>query len=225
MKLKNDFTGKKIKMLTILQRDESKKFKRPQWIAQCDCGNIISISGKYLYSNSTITSCGCRRKKRFYTHGFSNTKIYKIYKGIKARCYNPKNNAYKYYGGKGIKLCSEWLNDFISFYNWSIENGYASNLTIDRIDNNKDYEPSNCRWVTIEEQSKNRTNVRKIEFKKEIYSLTDLSKIININRITLRKCIEKEIPIEYILKIKENCKTKKVDDYYQEYLKLKKEEI
>ena len=89
-------------------------------------------------------------------HGKSHTRLYKIWIGMKKRCYNPRSNAYERYGGRGIGIYQEWLNDFMSFYNWSMENGYNDNLSIDRIDVNGNYEPSNCRWATIDEQSSNK---------------------------------------------------------------------
>lgn len=87
-------------------------------------------------------------------HGLSKTSIYSIYKNMKKRCYNPNNPKYSSYGGRGITICKEWLEDFVNFYNWSVENGYSDELTIDRIDGTKGYSPDNCRWTTWEEQWK-----------------------------------------------------------------------
>ncbi|AEQ34392.1 HNH endonuclease [Bacillus phage Bastille] len=87
------------------------------------------------------------------SHGMSNTRIHTIWKNMKQRCYNPKRNKYHLYGGKGIRVCEDW-HDFIPFYEWSMGNGYKEGLTIDRIDSDKDYEPSNCRWVTDTENGR-----------------------------------------------------------------------
>jgi hypothetical protein len=89
-------------------------------------------------------------------HGYTQTRLYRIYYKMKERCYRPTNDNYKYYGGLGVTICKEWLNDFRAFAKWALKNGYAENLTIDRIDCSGNYEPSNCRWITIQEQQKNK---------------------------------------------------------------------
>lgn len=101
------------------------------------------------------------------------------------RCYYPSTNGYERYGGRGIKMCEEWINNPNSFYQWSINNGYKKGLTIDRIDNDKDYEPSNCRWVTKEIQDNNRRNNRKITYNGETKTLSQWSREYNINIVTL----------------------------------------
>lgn len=105
-----------------------------------------------------------------------------IYKGMKMRCYNKNSVNYKYYGGKGIRICDEWLNDFESFYRWSIDNGYKENLTIDRLDGNKNYEPSNCKWSTKEEQSYNRSMSVKLTLNGETKHLTQWANELNIDK-------------------------------------------
>lgn len=106
---------------------------------------------------------------------------------MKERCLNPNNPNYKYYGAKDITVCKEWLDDFMNFYNWSIENGYRENLTIDRIDNDKGYSPSNCRWTTYKEQVENRkTLYSNIKYNNEIHTLSEWSKLLNIPYSTLR---------------------------------------
>ena len=88
-------------------------------------------------------------------HGKSNTRLFRIWSHIKDRCDNPNNDAYKNYCKIGVTICNEWKNDFMSFYNWAMSNGYKDNLTIDRIENNGNYQPNNCRWITIKQQHRN----------------------------------------------------------------------
>lgn len=116
------------------------------------------------------------------------------------RCYYPTTNGYERYGGRGIKMCDEWINNPQSFYNWAINNGYKEGLTIDRIDVNGNYEPSNCRWVTKEVQDNNRRNNRKITYKGETKTLTQWCKEYNINIVTLSDRLKSGLSFEDALK-------------------------
>lgn len=138
----------------------------------CDCGNIIDRRLDQIKSGA-VKSCGCfkksmlvkRNKANFYgTHNKSKTRLYRIWADMKQRCINPKQKVYKNYGGRGIKICDDWKSDFMTFYNWAMNNGYSDKLSIDRLDVNGNYEPNNCRWVNQKVQLRNtrRTIIIKI---------------------------------------------------------------
>lgn len=112
-------------------------------------------------------------------------RLRKIFTHIKQRCYNPKREAYKHYGGRGIKVCKYWLDNPLNFYIWSLHNGYSDNLTIDRIDNDGDYSPENCRWVDIKTQSNNKRTNKKIEIYNKIYTIATFCDTFNLNRNTV----------------------------------------
>ncbi|MBR3208846.1 MAG: hypothetical protein IKF82_01115 [Bacilli bacterium] len=219
MRLRNDLTGKKINFFTIIERDQSKKFERPQWIVQCQCGKKLSLSGKYLYEKSTFKSCGCHRKNRFLKHNKSKTRLYQIWKHMKERCKNKNDKNYKYYGGKGITICDEWDNDFICFKNWAIKNGYDDNLTIERKNVNLNYCPKNCIWIPLSKQSRNKSITYWVNYKNNEYTLTEISLILNVSRATIRKCLKKGMTIYDIENIRNKYTNKKIYDYYKIYLK------
>ena len=114
------------------------------------------------------------------SHGMYGTRIYGIWAHIKSRCYNPSVERYKYYGGRGISMCEEWRNSFEAFYEWAMANGYKEGLSIDRIDNNGNYEPSNCRWVTTVDQMNNTTRNQSITYNGETHTIAEWARIANI---------------------------------------------
>ena len=183
-----DFIGKKFGMLKVI--DRVYKNEKPVWMCECDCGNICYRSTVSLKS-SGFHSCGCYQKTRIgdlkRKHGMTGTRVFSIYCNIKRRCYNPNDREYIYYGGKGIALCDEWLNDFSAFYEWAKHNGYNDSLTIDRIDNSKGYSPENCRWATRKEQNNNTTRCRFFEYNGETLNIAQICEKYNINRGTLDK--------------------------------------
>lgn len=115
------------------------------------------------------------------THGQTNTKLYHIWTSMKKRCYNKNSQNYSHYGGRGIKICQEWRDDFMNFYNWAMNNGYKEGLTIDRTDVDKDYSPSNCQWANWKTQQRNRTNTRYITINDETRSLSEWCEILSLN--------------------------------------------
>lgn len=130
------------------------------WICKCDCGGK-AISSVSNINRGHVKSCGClqrecgRRIGLIKKHGMWGTKIYRIWDGMKRRCENPTTKCYKNYGGRGISLCTEW-HDAEGFIKWSMNNGYIEGLSIDRINNNGNYSPSNCQWLTVSENAKKR---------------------------------------------------------------------
>lgn len=151
------FSGDRYGRLTIISASNKRNGLR-YFLCKCDCGNIIDTRFVMLRSGQT-KSCGCYRdennKVSGYKHGFKKTRLYRCWADMKRRCLTPGNSSFKWYGERGISVCIEWL-DFDVFKNWALQNSYSDNLTIDRIDVNGNYEPGNCRWITIQEQQKNK---------------------------------------------------------------------
>lgn len=186
-----DLKGKKYNRWTVLNFSKVKN-KRGYWICQCDCGNIREVNTSALINGSS-KSCGCLHNENVKRtmNGLSKTKLYRNYSNIKQRCFNSKFPLYKNYGGRGIIMCDEWKNDFMSFYNWAMSNGYKENLTIDRIDVNGNYEPNNCRWITMKEQYHNRTDNVYYIVNKNKKCLAELCEEYNMPYQTVRKRLER----------------------------------
>ncbi len=162
-----DLTGQNFNRLTVVKRASTNTSQnKPKWVCLCDCGKIVEVGGYELKSGNT-KSCGCWNhdvhKEQLKTHGLSKTRLYKVWCGMKERCYNPHNKRYKHYGGRGIEMCDEWKNDFMAFRKWALENGYDENAhygncTIERVNNDDGYFPFNCVWTTLQEQAWNKQN-------------------------------------------------------------------
>lgn len=160
-----DLAGQKAFMLTAIRPvGKSSKGGHVLWLCKCDCGNeTIVYSGNFGRSTK---SCGCwRNASKPVTHGYAShktyDKLYHTWTGIKYRCYNKKSKDFPHYGGRGIQVCEEWRNDFIAFREWALSHGYEKDLTIDRINVDGNYEPSNCRWATVAEQNRNKTTTKR----------------------------------------------------------------
>lgn len=185
-----DLTGLVFGYLTVISRAANTKSGEARWNCLCTCGKQKVICG-YNLRNGITKSCGClvsEKTSEFNTtHGMSKTRIYRTYKHMKERCYSKTDKRYSEYGGRGISVCDEWKNDFMSFYNWAMNNGYKDNLTIDRIDVNGNYEPGNCRWATWKEQENNRRNNRLITYNGQTKTAMEWSEICGIHSLTIIK--------------------------------------
>lgn len=153
------------------------------WNCKCECGNTCKVKSTSL-SEKKKKSCGCIKYDGHNNmkHNLCYTRLYNIHQKMISRCYKEYEKSYKYYGGRGITVCDEWRgeNGFINFYNWSINNGYKDNLSIDRVDVEGNYCPSNCRWATYKTQQNNRTNNRMLKYKGVNYTLSELADKFNM---------------------------------------------
>lgn len=212
-----DLTGQRFGRLTVVERDKEwcGKDLHAHWICRCDCGNFVSTSGQRL-RNKTAQSCGCFRKERMSevsikentVHGQAHTKLYKVFYGMKDRCYNPKNRKYKDYGGRGITICDEWLCDFSVFYSWAVSNGYKVGLSIDRIDNDMGYSPNNCRWTGVGEQNSNKRDNHIITFQGETKTVSQWAEQLGVNSSVIYTRIRRGWEVEKVLTAPVQRKTK-----------------
>lgn len=154
--------GARFGRLTVIRDTGEKQGTNHIWECKCACGNTCYLSTGKI--GITTNSCGCYKIESHRTHNMSKTRLYNIWKLMKARCYNSNSQNYNNYGKRGITICDEWKNDFILFYNWAINNGYLENLTIERVDVNGNYCPENCTWADITTQVNNRRNWGQLEY-------------------------------------------------------------
>lgn len=196
-KLRNDLTGKTFNNLLVLSRSSDRgNGKKPvvKWNCQCDCGNRVVVKSDSLISGHT-KSCGCRKLK----HGLSNKeRLYQTWKNMRQRCSNPNRDDYSRYGGRGISVCEEW-DDYKVFRKWALDNGYNDKLTIDRIDVNGNYEPSNCRWVDYDVQANNVRTNRIIEYKGKKMTMSEFANFLGMSYSTVQHRLDRNWPIEKIV--------------------------
>lgn len=182
-----DLTKKRFGRLEVIEKCGRKNTK-VLWRCKCDCGNEVIVRGIDLRNGATH-SCGCLQRellgKRSTRHGMRQTRIYNIWGLMVSRCTNPNTPCYNRYGGRGIEVCPEWRESFRAFYEWSMLNGYEENLTIDRINNDEGYSPSNCRWVTMKVQANNTSRNHALTFNGQTHTLAEWAALIGIHRNTL----------------------------------------
>ena len=186
-KLIGDLKGQKFGRWLVLRKDIDRADKRGRhdfYICRCECGEERSVI-KYGLLNGTLQSCGCLMresvKNRDTKHGFARSRLYTIYNGMKNRCYNKNHTSYRIYGGRGIKVCEEWLKKPAAFFDWCLNNGYAHDLSLDRIDVNGDYSPSNCRFTSLKLQQRNRRDSRTVFFRGVEYNLREACELFDVN--------------------------------------------
>jgi hypothetical protein len=194
---KIDMIGKRFGRLTVIEEIDDSKTKRPRWLCRCECGNKRIVRGISLRKGDT-KSCGCLKKELAkklseakVTHGSSKTRLYRVWYEMRCRCYKKSSPDYPRYGGRGINVCYKWRKSFIPFREWAIANGYNENLTLDRINNESDYSPDNCRWVTRETQNNNTRRNYYITYNGETLTLSQWSKKCGINKNTLHSRLTK----------------------------------
>lgn len=220
---KENIIGKKYGRLTVIEdlgvRQIPSGTKRHQFLCLCDCGNYAKVDRNKLVCNAT-KSCGCLVKeerqtrttrvpeivyqnvdKRFwymsyYEHNFP---MGKRYKNMMNRCFKESSSDYKNYGGRGITVCDEWANDFFKFKEWAEQNGFREDLTLDRIDVNGNYEPSNCRWATHKEQCRNKRNTVYLTYKGNKVAQAQFAEDFNIRYYKVDNLVKKGLCGEKIL--------------------------
>jgi len=203
--MNSNIINKKFNSLFVVEKTTDKKNGSYLYKCICDCGNITYETSARI-KNGSKKSCGCLKNvsiknliDKTTKHGKCNHRLYKIFIGMKERCHNKNNKSYNKYGGRGISISKDWLVDFMNFYNWSMDNGYEENLTIDRINNNGNYEPSNCRWVDMKAQANNRSNNKHIEYEGCKYTYSEFEDKFKINQNYLSENIIKGYSIDDII--------------------------
>lgn len=201
-----DLTAKRFGRLLVIAFDEARKNPtagvRYFWKCQCDCGQVVSIDGLVL-RRGTTHSCGCEKRERSRTRGgLSSHPLYVVWLGMKQRCYNPRSKVYQHYGARGIRMCDRWLE--------SVENFYADmgerptpNHTVERLNNDGNYEPANCVWATRSEQNENTRQTRLLTFDGRTQSLGKWARELGVSRRLIRDRLDRlGWPVERALSLR-----------------------
>ena len=184
-----DIAGQRFGRLVAIKAEKDPTGRRYDWLCKCDCGNEVKATSVSLTTGKK-KSCGCIQREllqsRNTVHGHSRERLYRVWKGMKSRCYNSHHRSYPKYGGRGLRVC----DDYEAFRLWAYENGYDENAeyqqcTIDRIDVDGDYSPQNCRWADSFTQANNTNKVLLITFKGETKTVTEWANKTGIPRATL----------------------------------------
>lgn len=171
----------------------------------CECGNVKQVSIYDLINNKSRRCSSCARKFRGKrTHGMSRTRIYTAWIDMKSRCYRKEDSSYENYGGRGITVCDEWKDNFEPFRDWALGNGYASHLSIDRKDNDGNYCPENCHWVTKQEQNNNTRRNHYVFYKERKYTLSQLAHEHDLKPTVVYKRLQRGWSIEEAIETKLN---------------------
>ena len=186
--------GQKFNRLTIIAFEivPRTQYTMTKWIVRCDCGTLKSVAPNRVLDGNT-KSCGCLKSEQTIAynrqtkkkHGGRNERLYTIWHNMKQRCYGKTYKDYPNWGGRGIRVCDEWKDDYVAFRTWALENGYEQKLSLDRIDVNGDYSPANCRWADWRTQAINRTTSLNFEVNGQIKNLTELAEEYGIKYTTL----------------------------------------
>lgn len=199
--VKENLVGQRFGRWTVLERVHKSNSKKPFVKCICDCGTVKVVRTDSLKRGDSI-SCRCYLKEvnrnRIITHGLSRTRLYGVWKMMHERCENPKNDHFLNYGARGISVCKEW-SDVSQFHKWAYENGYDDHLTIDRIDVNGNYEPSNCRFVTVKQQMRNTRVNHMLEYDGERKCLAEWAEIYNLDADTISARLKRGWDIERAL--------------------------
>lgn len=199
----NIYPGQKIGYWIVMEKATKGHGGHARWLCKCECGNERIVYQNRLKKGKS-KSCGCHRYDKRKENAFSrdesgkHTKLYGRWTNIKDRCFNPNSKDWDNYGGRGIRMCAEWKNDYRAFESWAISNGYSEDLQIDRIDNNKGYSPDNCRFITPKMNSNNRRNSKKIMFEGRETTIIEISEETGIPWSTLYRKQREGILEEYV---------------------------
>lgn len=189
-----DLLGQNFGRLTVIERMPNNNRNQAVWKCRCDCGNEIIVEAGHLRSGHT-QSCGCFHRdmdvEYHTTHGMKRTKLFRVFHSMKGRCYNPTDKKYNRYGARGIKICDKWLNNPSSFFEWATQNGYKEGLSIDRIDNDGNYCPGNCRLVENKIQANNKSTNTIVEHNGVSKTISEWADFLELNYSTVKARISR----------------------------------